>query len=71
MERVMDVYKRPYNELNPVVCMDESPKQLIGETRVGTPMKQGKEKRIDYEFARKGTCNIFMVNEPLNGKRRV
>lgn len=71
MERVLDVYKRPYNELNPVVCMDESPKQLIGETRVGTPMGQGKEKRIDYEYARKGTCNIFMVNEPLNGKRRV
>lgn len=51
--------------------MDESPKQLIGETRAGTPMGQGKEKRIDYEYARKGTCNIFMVNEPLNGKRRV
>jgi transposase len=71
MEKVLDVYKRPYNELNPVVCMDESPKQLIGETRAGTPMGQGKEKRIDYEYARKGTCNIFMVNEPLNGKRRV
>jgi len=71
MERVLDVYKRPYNELNPVICMDESPKQLIGETRTGTPMGQGKEKRIDYEYARKGTCNIFMVNEPLNGKRRV
>jgi hypothetical protein len=41
------------------------------ETRTGTPMGQGKEKRIDYEYARKGTCNIFMVNEPLNGKRRV
>lgn len=71
MERVLDVYKRPYNELNPVVCMDESPKQLIGETRIGTPMGQGKEKRIDYEYSRKGMCNIFMVNEPLNGKRRV
>jgi len=71
MERVLDVYKRPYNELNPVVCMDESPKQLIGETRIGTPMGQGREKRIDYEYARKGMCNIFMVNEPLNGKRRV
>jgi transposase len=71
MERVLDVYKRPYNELNPVICMDESPKQLIGETRTGMPMGQGKEKRIDYEYARKGTCNIFMVNEPLNGKRRV
>lgn len=71
MEKVLDVYKRPYNELNPVICMDESPKQLIGETRTGTPMEQGIEKRVDYEYARKGTCNIFMVNEPLSGKRRV
>jgi len=71
MERVLDVYKRPYDPKNPVVCMDESPKQLIGETRKGSPMKQGKEKRVDYEYSRKGTCNIFMVNEPLAGKRRV
>jgi hypothetical protein len=52
----------------------ELPKQLIGEARVGTPMEQGKEKRVDYEYARKGKCNIcniFMVNETLNGKRRV
>lgn len=71
MEKVLDIYKRPYNEKNPVVCMDESPKQLIGETRIGTQMEPGKEKRIDYEYSRKGTCNIFMVNEPLAGKRRV
>ena len=71
MEQVLDVYKRPYDERNPVVCMDESPKQLIGETRTGSPMKPGKEKRADYEYTRKGTCNIFMVNEPLAGKRRV
>ena len=51
--------------------MDESPKQLIGETRTGSSMRPGKEKRIDYEYSRKGTCNIFMVNEPLAGKRRV
>ena len=71
MEQVLDVYKRPYDEKNPVVCMDESPKQLIGETRTGSSMEPGKEKRIDYEYSRKGTCNIFMVNEPLAGKRRV
>lgn len=71
MEKVLDIYKRPYNEKNPVVCMDESPKQLIGEARIGTQMEPGKEKRIDYEYSRKGTCNIFMVNEPLAGKRRV
>lgn len=51
--------------------MDESPKQLIGETRIGTSMEKGKQKRIDYEYSRKGTCNIFMVNEPLTGKRCV
>ena len=71
MEKVLDVYKRPYDEKKPVVCMDESPKQLIGETRTGTPMDPGKEKRVDYEYSRNGTCNIFMVNEPLAGKRRV
>ena len=67
----MDVYKRPYDSNNPVVCMDESPKQLIGETRIATLMEPGKDKRIDYEYVRKGTCNIFMVNEPMAGKRRV
>lgn len=71
MEGVLDVYKLPYDERNPVVCMDESPKQLIGQTRIAIPMKQGQEKRIDYEYVRKGTCNIFMVNEPLAGKRHV
>jgi len=71
MENVLDVYKRPYDDKNPVVCMDESPKQLIGETRIGTPVGIGKERRVDYEYVRKGTCNIFMVNEPLAGKRCV
>jgi transposase len=71
MERVLDIYKRPYDERKPVVCMDESPKQLIGETRIGTPMKPGQEKKEDYEYVRKGTCNIFMVNEPLAGKRHI
>ena len=71
MERVLDIYKRPYDEKVPIVCMDESPKQLIGETRLGSPMKPGQEKREDYEYVRKGTCNIFMVNEPLTGKRHV
>lgn len=71
MEGVLDVYKRPYDEKNPVVCMDESPKHLIGETRRAIPMEKGKAKRIDYEYVRKGSCNIFMVNEPLAGKRWV
>lgn len=69
MEQVLDVYKRPYNKENPVVCMDESPKQLIKEVRKSLPMKPGFEKRVDYEYSRCGVCNVFMVNEPLRGKR--
>ena len=71
MELVLDVYKRPYNEARPVVCMDESPKQLISETRQSIPMSPGFEKKCDYEYARCGICNVFMVNEPLAGKRHV
>lgn len=71
MEQVLDVYKRPYNKQYPVVCMDESPKQMIGETRIGESMESGKEMREDYEYVRKGVCNIFMMNEPLKGKRYV
>jgi len=71
MENVLDVYKRPFLQDSPVVCMDESPKQLIKETRLPIKMKKGSEKRIDYEYARCGVCNIFMANEPLKGKRMV
>jgi len=70
MENVLDVYKRPYSSDYPVVCMDESPKQLIGETRITNKTKDGC-KLIDYEYSRKGVCNIFMANEPLAGKRIV
>ena len=71
MERVLDVYKRPYNPEYPVVCMDESPKQLIEEGRPSTPMKPGQEARVDYEYIRNGVVNIFMANEPLLGSRFV
>lgn len=71
MENVLDVYKRPFSNDYPVVCMDESPKQLIKETRLPLKMKKGMEKRVDYEYARCGVCNIFMANEPLKGKRMV
>lgn len=71
MERVLDVYKRQYNRDFPVVCMDESPKQLIKETRLPIAMKPGKEQRQDYEYERCGTANIFMATEPLAGKRHV
>lgn len=71
MEEVLDVYKRPYDEKRPVVCMDESPKQLISEARGSVPMSKGKETRVDYEYVRHGMVNIFMANEPLKGKRLV
>jgi transposase len=71
MEAVLDVYKRPYNESRPVVCMDESPKQLISSSRNSVPMAKGREERIDYEYVRYGMVNIFMANEPLKGERLV
>ena len=71
MEKVLDVYKRPYDEDFPVVCMDESPKQLIQEGKPSIPMKVGQETRVDYEYIRHGVVNIFMANEPLKGKRFV
>ncbi len=69
MERVLDVYKRPYDPANPVICMDESPKQLIAEGRPRQKMKPGIEARVDYEYIRHGVVNVFMANEPLRGKR--
>ena len=71
MERVLDVYKRPYDKDYPVVCMDESQKQLIGETRVPIPMSKGHDRKCDYEYERLGVCNIFLANEPLAGFRTV
>lgn len=69
MEQVLDVYKRPYDPRFPVVCMDESPKQLIEEARSNMSLKPGYVKRIDYEYIRHGVINVFMANEPLTGKR--
>lgn len=71
MELVLDVYKTPYDEAYPVVCMDESPKQLIKQTRTPIARKPGQDAREDYEYERKGVANIFMANEPLTGKRYV
>ena len=71
MERVPDVYKRPYDARFPVICMDESPRQLIDEVNVAVPAAPGQPARQDYEYKRCGTCTIFMANEPLAGKRMV
>ena len=71
MEMVLDVYKRPIDPLYPVVCMDESPKQLIAETEVPIPASPGEVAKHDYEYRRCGVCNIFLACEPLAGKRMV
>lgn len=71
MEKVLEIYKRPYDKRFPVVCMDESPKQLIRETRLPVSMGPGMPARYDYEYERCGVCNIFMAGEPLAGKRMV
>jgi len=69
MENVLDVYKRPYDPENPVVCMDETPRQLIKETRTPIPGAKGRLERHDYEYERCGVFTVFMANEPLAGKR--
>ena len=71
MEDILDVYRLPYNSSIPQVNMDEQPVQLIGETRQRIPAKEGKPERIDYEYERKGTANIFIFTEPLSGRRYV
>ncbi len=71
MEKVLEVYKRPYDRSFPVVCMDESPRQLIDEVKMPIPGAPGRPARYDYEYKRHGVCNVFMANEPLAGKRMV
>lgn len=69
MENVLDVYRRPFDASRPVVCMDETPRQLIGCTRVPLPGRPGQPAREDYEYERLGVCNVFMACEPLAGRR--
>lgn len=71
MEMLLDIYKLPYDRRHPVVGMDESPKQLIAETRIPIPGSPGQPAKYDYEYTRCGVCNIFMACEPLAGKRIV
>ena len=67
MEDVLDVYERPYDPLHPVVCIDETNKQLIQETRI--PCEPGKTEKVDSEYVRNGAADVFMIFEPLAGKR--
>jgi DDE superfamily endonuclease len=71
MEDVLEVYHRPHDPDRPVVCLDETSKQLIAETRVPISAKPGHPKRYDYEYRRNGTANLFMMFAPLEGWRRV
>jgi len=71
MEMVLDVYKQPYDQKFPVICMDESPKQLIKETKHPIAAYPGSLAKYDYEYERCGICNIFLASEPLTGQRFV
>ena len=71
MEDVLAVYTRPRDPDCPLVCLDETSKQLIAETRVPMPMKPGRPARFDYEYERNGTANLFMMFAPLEGWRHV
>jgi transposase len=71
MEEVLSVYTRPYDERRPQVCLDETSKQLVSETRVPLPMQPGQLECSDYEYERHGTCNLFVACEPLAGKRHL
>lgn len=68
---VLEVLERAYDPNHPVICIDEKSKQLLGETREPIEAKPGQEKRIDYEYKRNGTANLFVMIEPKGGKRIV
>jgi hypothetical protein len=71
MEDVLEVYTRPYDRKRPVVCFDEASKQLVADVTPPLPLQPGQPARVDYEYERCGTANLFMVFEPLAGQRRV
>lgn len=71
MEDILDLYERPYDARFPVVCMDEQPVQLLGETRLPLPLLPGQVQRYDYEYRRNGTAVNFMFTEPLAAWRKV
>jgi hypothetical protein len=69
MEDVLEVYKRPYDPQRPVVCLDETSRQLLADTRAPLPCAPGQAVRTDYEYERGGTANVFLAFEPLAGRR--
>lgn len=71
MEDVLELYHQPYDPARPLVCMDETSKQLVGETRMPIAAGPGRPRRIDYEYERRGTADLFMFTEPLGNWRCV
>jgi hypothetical protein len=71
MEDILEIYKRPYDTNMPLICMDETSKQLVKETRQPIRAIPGQPARYDYEYERNGVCNLFMFYEPFGGKRYV
>lgn len=71
MEDVLDLYAQPYDARRPVVCMDESPEQLIKDVQEPLPCKPGEAAKQDYEYERNGTCNLFIACQPLTGQRHI
>lgn len=71
MEEVLDLYEEPDDPKRPLVCFDETPKQLVLEKRVPLSMKPGYPQRYDYEYQRNGVCNLFFICEPKQGWRHV
>jgi len=71
MEDVLALYQEPYDATRPVVCMDETNKQLVGETRTPMAAGPGRPRRIDYEYERRGTADVFLFTEPLGNWRCV
>ena len=71
MEEVLDVYTRPYDPRRPQVCLDETSRQLLADVTAPLPAAPGRTARADYEYTRSGVCNLFLVTEPLRGRRHV
>lgn len=71
MEDVLEVYQRPYDPRHPLICLDEATKQRVKEVAVPIPAQVGHPERIDYEYERNGTANLFMLCEPIMGTRYV
>jgi hypothetical protein len=71
MEDILDLYCLPYDPDIPLICMDELPRQLIKEKRTPLPVRPGRPPRVDYEYERNGTANVFLFTEPLAGWRHV